>query len=151
MDILWDAIHAANATPIVELSFMPSLLANCSWDGDHDAGWIPGSHNITRPGAPKCSQSLFYGGVMMPPVVWADWYHLVRALVEHAVSRYGIEEVRDNWAFEVWNGKFHSKLRMSDAPKHCMSPLFNRWCDTWRAGRAVGHEFPGTVYDPVQS
>jgi xylan 1,4-beta-xylosidase len=48
---------------------------------------------------------MFYGGVTMPPAIWADWYHLVRALVEHAVSRYGVEEVRDHWAFEVWNGE----------------------------------------------
>jgi beta-xylosidase len=135
VDILWDAIRAANSRPIVELSFMPSLLANCSWDADRDAAWIPGSHNITRPGAPKCSESMFYGGVTMPPAVWDDWYHLwntnadwnpdltenspsfeiviciikcrsryhlVRALVEHAVSRYGVEEVREHWAFEVW-------------------------------------------------
>ena len=105
VDILWDAIRATNSSPIVELSFMPSLLANCSWDGDHDSGWIPGSHNITRPGTSKCSQSMHYGGVTMPPAVWDDWYHLVRAVVEHAVSRYGVDEVRNHWEFEVWNGE----------------------------------------------
>ena len=102
VDLLWDAIRAANSRPIVELSFMPSLLANCSWDGDHDANWT-GSHNISRPGTQHCSQSMFYGGVTMSPTSWGDWYHLVHALVGHAVSRYGLAEVRDHWAFEVWN------------------------------------------------
>ena len=37
------------------------------------------------------------------PSQGGDWYHLVRAVVQHAVDRYGLAEVRDNWRFEVWN------------------------------------------------
>ena len=103
MDALWDAIRAAGARPIVELSFMPSELANCSWESDRDAGWIPGSHNISRPGAKLCQTTLFYGGVTAQPTNWDDWQHLVAALVQHAVDKFGIAEIRDEWAFEVWN------------------------------------------------
>ena len=34
---------------------------------------------------------------------WDRWYDLVHALVAHLVERYGLEEVRDRWSFEVWN------------------------------------------------
>ena len=103
VDALWDAIRAAGARPIVELSFMPSELANCSWESDRDAGWIPGSHNISRPGAKLCQTTLFYGGITAQPTNWDDWQHLVAALVQHAVDKFGIAEIRDEWAFEVWN------------------------------------------------
>ena len=102
VDKLWNAIRAAGARPIVELSFMPSLLANCSWHKDRDQPWIPGSHNISRPGTDECQETLYYGGVTAQPTDWDDWYHLVAALVQHAVDKYGIDEIRNEWAFEVW-------------------------------------------------
>ena len=44
-----------------------------------------------------------YKGIISPPKDWTRWADLVRALVTHLVDRYGLDEVRDNWAFEVWN------------------------------------------------
>jgi hypothetical protein len=38
----------------------------------------------------------------MPPTSYTDWYDLVRALVQHAVNTFGIDEVR-RWSFECWN------------------------------------------------
>ena len=38
-----------------------------------------------------------------PPKDWDRWAELVRALVQHLVDRYGLNEVREHWAFEVWN------------------------------------------------
>jgi len=139
---------------------MPSLLANCSWDGDHDAGWIPGSRNITRPGAQKCSQSMYYGGVTMPPAIWDDWYHLVRSLVEHAVSRYGVEEIRDHWAFEVWNGKSPETTKFQQVVASvakciksfvCQFPTPLRCvCLCNSIGRTVGNELSGAIYEAIQ-
>lgn len=39
---------------------------------------------------------------MNPPSDQAEWANLIRAIVEHWISRYGVEEVR-SWYFEVWN------------------------------------------------
>jgi beta-xylosidase len=41
--------------------------------------------------------------VSSPPKDWDRWADLVRDLVQHLVDRYGRDEVRDHWAFEVWN------------------------------------------------
>ena len=44
-----------------------------------------------------------YRGIISPPKDWDRWADLVRALTAHLVDRYGRDEVRDHWAFEVWN------------------------------------------------
>jgi xylan 1,4-beta-xylosidase len=43
-----------------------------------------------------------YQGITETPTSYDDWYNLVRAVVSHAVDKYGKEEVR-KWSFEVWN------------------------------------------------
>jgi xylan 1,4-beta-xylosidase len=74
--------------PVVELSFMPRALVNCTPD--------------------QCSYAFDdpaggYKGLVMPPKNFNDWYLLVQALAGHLVERYGLEEV-SQWDFEVWNG-----------------------------------------------
>jgi len=43
-----------------------------------------------------------YKGITQPPQDYNAWYDLVKATLEHAVTRYGIAEVR-SWSFETWN------------------------------------------------
>ena len=90
LDVLWDAHVAHGVHPVVELSFMPSALANCS------------SHKYPHPDLPACVPNGWVRtGVAGPPRRWSDWHALVKRTVGHAVARYGLSEVR-NWSFEVW-------------------------------------------------
>lgn len=90
----WRFQVAHNVTPIVELSFMPAVLANCTWTA-------PGG-DVVNPGHAPCETGMQYRGVTMPPTAFGDWYALVRALVQHAVDTFGMDEVR-RWSFECWN------------------------------------------------
>jgi xylan 1,4-beta-xylosidase len=80
IDRVYDLLLGLGLRPVVELAYMPRDLAR---DPDHTA--------------------FFYKGVSSPPKDWDRWADLVRALVQHLVDRYGLQEVRDHWAFEVWN------------------------------------------------
>jgi xylan 1,4-beta-xylosidase len=80
IDRVYDRLLAIGLRPVVELAYMPRDLAR---DPDHLA--------------------FFYEGVSSPPRDWDRWEDLVRDLVQHLVDRYGLDEVRDHWAFEVWN------------------------------------------------
>ncbi|KAF0975075.1 hypothetical protein FDP41_005828 [Naegleria fowleri] len=65
--------------PIVELSFMPQLLAS------------------------DPSKTIFhYNGGISPPKSMKQWNDLIYNFVSHLVLRYGIDEV-STWHFEVWN------------------------------------------------
>ena len=90
IDVLWDAHVRNGVAPLVELSFMPLALANCS--------------SAARPSSlPACVPNGWVRtGVPFPPRRWDDWRDLVAATAEHAVARYGLEEVR-TWHWEVWN------------------------------------------------
>ncbi|GGL90151.1 GH39 family glycosyl hydrolase [Nakamurella endophytica] len=79
VDDLYDRITALGLRPVVELSFMPAAIAR-----DPDATVFT------------------YRGIISPPSDWAEWHAVVRALTEHLVERYGVQEVRQ-WGFEVWN------------------------------------------------
>ena len=77
-DRIFDFLLSIGMRPFVELSFMPTALAS----GD---------------------QTVFhYRANVTPPKDYAQWSVLIRKLVNHWVSRYGIDEVRQ-WFFEVWN------------------------------------------------
>ena len=117
IDSTWDHLLAHNVTPIVELSFMPAVLANCSWHGhcaqnkvNCQGYWCTqcnghGVGPVVNPSAPPCTALEFhYQGIKQVPANsnFGYWYNLVRALVQHAVERYGLPEVR-TWSFEVWN------------------------------------------------
>jgi xylan 1,4-beta-xylosidase len=100
VDAVYDHLLGLGLRPVVELSFMPRALA-----ADPD-------------------RTVFaYGAIISPPKDWDRWYDLVRALVAHLVDRYGLDEVRDHWSFEVWNeanlevfwsGTWEEHLRLYD-------------------------------------
>ena len=79
VDAIYDRVLGVGLRPVVELSFMPSVLAR------------------------DPAQTVFgYRGIISPPTRWSEWGELVGALAHHLVDRYGIDEVAE-WAFEVWN------------------------------------------------
>lgn len=80
VDDVYDMLLELGLRPVVELSFMP-----------HDLASDPSKTVFT------------YGAIISPPRDWGRWEALVRDLVAHLVERYGLEEVRDRWSFEVWN------------------------------------------------
>ena len=80
VDRVYDHILSLGLRPVVELSFMPHDLAS-----DPDKVVFD------------------YAAIVSPPHDWDRWYDLIEALVRHLVERYGLEEIRDHWSFEVWN------------------------------------------------
>jgi xylan 1,4-beta-xylosidase len=80
VDRVYDAVLAVGLRPVVELSFMP-----------HDLASDP-------------TKTVFeYDAIVSPPHDWDRWADLVRALTAHLVERYGLDDVRERWSFEVWN------------------------------------------------
>ena len=80
VDRVYDIVLELGMRPVVELSFMPRDLAR------------------------DPHRTVFaYRGIISPPRDWDRWAELVRALIAHLVDRYGRDEVRDHWPFEVWN------------------------------------------------
>jgi xylan 1,4-beta-xylosidase len=79
VDQVYDGLLANGVRPFVELSFMPSRLAQ---------------RNIRH--------SFWYHPVVSPPKDYRRWDALMTALARHLVQRYGIDEV-SQWYFEVWN------------------------------------------------
>jgi xylan 1,4-beta-xylosidase len=79
VDDLYDQILALGIHPVVELGFMPAVIAR------------------------DPQQTVFeYRGIISPPREWAEWHQTVGALASHLVERYGIDAVAA-WGFEVWN------------------------------------------------
>jgi xylan 1,4-beta-xylosidase len=79
VDAIYDKLLEIGLRPVVELGFMPRELAA------------------------DPSKTVFeYGAIISPPQSYDAWGDLIRALVEHLVLRYGLDEVL-NWDFEVWN------------------------------------------------
>ncbi|MCM2387436.1 GH39 family glycosyl hydrolase [Streptomyces albipurpureus] len=80
VDAVYDNILSFGLRPIVELGYMP-----------HDLASDP-------------AKTVFgYRAIISPPKDYDRWGNLVHDLTRHLVDRYGLSEVRDNWAFEVWN------------------------------------------------
>jgi xylan 1,4-beta-xylosidase len=79
VDQIYDGLLANGARPFVEISFMPKKLA---LRADVHPFW--------------------YQQIVAPPKDYAKWDALMRALAQHLVDRYGIDEVAQ-WYFEVWN------------------------------------------------
>ncbi|UBU10180.1 GH39 family glycosyl hydrolase [Nonomuraea gerenzanensis] len=80
VDAVYDRVVALGLRPVVELGFMPRDLAA------------------------DPSRTVFgYEAVISPPKDFEAWGELVRALVGHLAGRYGLRELVDHWAFEVWN------------------------------------------------
>ena len=80
IDKVYDRVLDLGLAPVVELSYMPRDLAR------------------------DPTKTVFtYEAIISPPRDWDRWGALVRDLVAHVVDRYGLADVRDRWAFEVWN------------------------------------------------
>jgi beta-xylosidase len=93
----WRYQKSLGVTPIVETSFMPAVLAGCSWKNPNPPG------ATTNPGKHACQHTgMEYRGIQVVPTEWADWYDLVKALTQAAVDTFGIEEIR-TWSFECWS------------------------------------------------
>jgi xylan 1,4-beta-xylosidase len=85
-DQVYDAIVAAGMRAIIEISFMPAALAM-----DPSKKLVP---------------QFWYNN--MPPVIdaakdWTKWEALMTAMVQHLEQKYGADEIRNHWYFEVWN------------------------------------------------
>lgn len=78
IDSIFDFLLKIGMKPFIELGFMPSELAS---------------------GTQSC---FYYKANVTPPADYNAWEALIKALTEHLVDRYGLEEVR-TWFFEVWN------------------------------------------------
>ncbi|MFI6819023.1 hypothetical protein ACIBG7_41975 [Nonomuraea sp. NPDC050328] len=77
---VYDTIMAFGLRPVVELGYMPRDLA-------------------TDP-----SKTVFgYQAIISPPKDYDAWGELVRDLTQALADRYGLEELVERWAFEVWN------------------------------------------------
>ena len=87
VDVVYENMLSLGVRPIVELSFMPGWLANCT-------PWVSNG--------PPCPYVMHYDGIVSPPSNFSMWNDLVRALASHLVAKFGVNEVRQ-WHFEVWN------------------------------------------------
>jgi xylan 1,4-beta-xylosidase len=79
VDQIYDGLLNNGVRPFVEISFMPRKLA---------------LRQDVHP--------FWYKQIVSPPKDYKKWDDLMRALAQHLVDRYGIEEVAQ-WYFEVWN------------------------------------------------
>ena len=77
---VYDIVRDLGMVPVVEFGYMP-----------HDLAADP-------------SRTVFtYRGIISPPRDWSRWAGLVRAFTAHLAARYGRDELRSRWRFEVWN------------------------------------------------
>jgi len=88
-DAIYDAIIAAGMRPMVEISFTPTALASDTTQVQKLLWYNNKSPNISAP----------YGS----SGDWGKWTAFMAAFVQHLEERYGADEVRANWYFEVWN------------------------------------------------
>jgi xylan 1,4-beta-xylosidase len=79
VDQIYDGLLQNGVRPFVEISFMPKKLA---------------LRQDVHP--------FWYKQIVAPPKDYKKWDDLIRALAQHLVDRYGLDEV-GNWYFEVWN------------------------------------------------
>lgn len=78
IDRIFDSFLEMGIRPFVEIGFMPKRLASGT-------------------------QTVFYWeGNVTPPKDYEKWENLIKAVVSHFISRYGIDEVV-KWPFEIWN------------------------------------------------
>ncbi len=101
-DQIYDTVRSIGMYPIVELSHTPPDLAT----GGSTCFWYNG-----------------HAGRINPPDNYQRWRDLIREIVLHCEARYGVEEVRNQWYFEVYNepdlpyffdGSSEDYLRMYD-------------------------------------
>ena len=80
VDRIYDGLLRNGVRPVVEIGFMPKKLA----------------------ANPDALHAFWYKPNVSPPKDYERWDGLIRALAQHLVQRYGIDEV-STWYFEVWN------------------------------------------------
>lgn len=80
VDRIYDGLLRNGVRPVVEIGFMPKKLA----------------------ANPDALHAFWYKPNVSPPKDYERWDGLMRALAQHLVQRYGIDEV-STWYFEVWN------------------------------------------------
>ena len=90
-DLTYDAIVGAGHHPLVELAFTPLALVPEEAKAD-----------FAFEGSPSQYSAYEAGWWSYPPKDYAKWGGLVAALVEHALERYGADEVQ-HWLWELWN------------------------------------------------
>jgi xylan 1,4-beta-xylosidase len=95
-DQVYDAIMAAGMRPIVEISFTPPALASSPSQNQAQLWYGGVSPNISKPILPPTADAS-----ALP--TWDHWKKFMADIVTHLESRYGADEVRSNWYFEVWN------------------------------------------------
>jgi xylan 1,4-beta-xylosidase len=78
VDTLYDFLLGVGVRPLVQLSYMPTVLASGEQTVHH------------------------YRANVTPPGQFDHWENLVRELTRHLAGRYGRDEVA-RWPFEVWN------------------------------------------------
>jgi len=93
-DQVYDAVVAAGMRPIVEISFTPPGLASNPATIQSQLWYGGVSPNISKPILPGTAGAL---------PGWDHWKKFMADIVLHLEGRYGAEEVRNNWYFEVWN------------------------------------------------
>ena len=76
--------------PLVEVSFTPTALASDPAEIQDQLWYNNRSPNISPPTGATTGD-------------WSKWIALMAEFVRHLEDRYGAEEVRKNWYFEVWN------------------------------------------------
>ena len=85
LDKIFDAYRDNGITPFVEIGFMPEALST-----------HPEPYRHHWPKGP------LYTGWSYPPKDYGKWEQLIYRWVQHAVHRYGRQEV-ESWDWEVWN------------------------------------------------
>jgi len=89
VDAIYDAIIAAGMRPLVEISFTPIALASDPTEKLELLWYNNKSPNISPPSGASGD--------------WSKWTALMAEFVRHLEDRYGEDEVRNHWYFEVWN------------------------------------------------
>jgi len=93
-DQVYDAIMAAGMRPIVEISFTPPALASMTAQNLPQLWYGGVSPNVSKPILAPSAGAL---------PTWDHWKKFMADIVTHLEGRYGADEVRSNWYFEVWN------------------------------------------------
>jgi len=89
VDAIYDAIVAAGMRPMVEISFTPRALASDPTKTQTKLWYNDASPNISPPTGAAGD--------------WGKWIAFMAEFVRHLEDRYGADDVRANWYFEVWN------------------------------------------------
>jgi xylan 1,4-beta-xylosidase len=92
---VFDFLLSIDMKPVVELSFMPSLLAT---DPTEVGFWYRGGHS--------------------PPKDFNEWRSLISELTTALIDRYGLAEIK-SWYFEVWN---EPNCGFYDSESECCGP-----------------------------